>query len=91
VQPFEAPTIELTGERFILLADEIFGDYVGYEAIFVVDFPRAAMGLGWPKEKNHVRCDDVSDLSHRPRDTMKTKKEELRTYHPRDDIRMTRV
>lgn len=44
MQPFETPTIELTGERFILLAHEIFGYHVGYEEMFVVDLPRAAMG-----------------------------------------------
>ena len=52
MQPFETPTIELTGERFILLAHEIFGYHVGYEEMFVVDLPRAAMGLGRPKEEN---------------------------------------
>lgn len=52
MQPFETPTIELTGERFILLAHEIFGYHVGYEEMFVVNLPRAAMGLGRPKEEN---------------------------------------
>lgn len=79
MQPFETPTIELTGERFILLAHEIFGYHVGYEEMFVVNLPRAAMGLGRPKEENITfGCvsEDVPDniyVSHTPPKTKEGK------------------
>ena len=45
MESFEAPTVELAGERFVLALDEVGGDDVTDEELLVVDLPRPTMRL----------------------------------------------